>query len=112
MGPGSFNGDGVIPDDGCQDDEFFGEQSGPHAERLERERELAKLRRLHLATGFRDHADDARGQHLQRGFDHGFLAGARAASPAAFWCVESFWILVARLLFALPCRALLSHVGV
>ena len=66
-------------------DDFFGDQADEPAESLGRQREISKLRRLHVATGFRDSADGAREQHLQRGFDQGFLEGARATTPAAFW---------------------------
>jgi hypothetical protein len=67
------------------DDDFFGEQTGPESDRFELTRELSKLERLHVATGFRDAADGARGRHLQAGFDAGFAAGAKAVEKGAFW---------------------------
>jgi hypothetical protein len=73
-------------------DDFFGDQAhepdGVTGSESEREREISKLRRLHIATGFRDSADGEREQHLQRGFDIGFLEGAKATAPAAFWYVR------------------------
>ncbi len=67
------------------DDDFFGAQEGEEVERAERTRELDKLSRLHIATGFRDNADKAREGFLQNGFDAVFRAGAEAAAPAGFW---------------------------
>jgi hypothetical protein len=67
------------------DDDFFGAQddASPAAAAAERQRDLDKLRRLHLAAGFRDAADGARDAHLQAGFDGGFLSGAAAVLDAA-----------------------------
>lgn len=69
------------------EDDFYGEQRGEDVDRLERERDIVKLERIHVATGFRDSAESSRDAHLQCGFDSGFLDGAAAVAPAAFWCV-------------------------
>lgn len=66
-------------------DDFFGEQQGEEAIRMERERDIAKLQRIHVATGFRDAAEISRDVHLQKGFDAGFMDGAKAVAPAAYW---------------------------
>lgn len=67
------------------DDDFFGPQAGDASAAGSLGRDVEKLRRLHVASGFRDHADKAREAHLQQGFDEGFRDGASAAARPAFW---------------------------
>lgn len=67
-------------------DDFFGAQDDtPESREAERARDLQKLERLHVATGFRDAAEGAREKYLQAGFDEGFGAAAAVAAPAGFW---------------------------
>lgn len=70
-----------------EEDDFYGEQTSGEVESAELDREVGKLQRLHVATGFRDNAESARNAALQGGFDKGFADGAQAVAHAAFWYV-------------------------
>lgn len=69
-----------------ENDDFFGDQedNGLTNEQERQQREIEALRRRHYTAGLREGANEARENHVQSGFDEGFLQGAKAAALPAY----------------------------